>query len=396
MSARPALLFYCQHSLGMGHLVRSLALARALASHYDVAFLNGGRFPPGVAEPAGVDVVQLSPLGMDERGKLVSLDPALTLEEAFEWRTARILATAREHPPAAVVVELFPFGRKKFAREIVPLLDAARATPKPPVVVCSLRDILVGGRDDQQAFDDRAAQTLERYFDAVLVHCDPEFARIDESFRPSAPLRVPVRYTGFVTAAPATGTTGPRARRVLVSAGGGIVGGPLLRAALGAQRLLWPSQRLPMTLVAGPFLPEPEWRALQTQAAGMEGVTLVRSVPDLAAEMRRVAYSVSQCGYNTAMDILASGTRALVVPFARDGEDEQRNRAARLARRGLVRTLDPELLDAHTLAQALVELTQFVPADAGLALDGAARTCELIRALRPRSRAGAMLEACAP
>ena len=27
MNDRPAILFYCQHSLGMGHLVRSLALA---------------------------------------------------------------------------------------------------------------------------------------------------------------------------------------------------------------------------------------------------------------------------------------------------------------------------------------------------------------------------------
>ena len=31
MRARPSLLFYCQHSLGMGHLMRSVALTRSLA-----------------------------------------------------------------------------------------------------------------------------------------------------------------------------------------------------------------------------------------------------------------------------------------------------------------------------------------------------------------------------
>ena len=43
---RPALLFWCQHSLGLGHLVRSLALAEALRERFDVVLLNGGRFPP--------------------------------------------------------------------------------------------------------------------------------------------------------------------------------------------------------------------------------------------------------------------------------------------------------------------------------------------------------------
>ena len=40
---RPALLIYCQHSLGIGHLTRSFALAAALAERFRVVFLNGGR-----------------------------------------------------------------------------------------------------------------------------------------------------------------------------------------------------------------------------------------------------------------------------------------------------------------------------------------------------------------
>ena len=51
MTNRPAVLFYCQHSLGMGHLMRSFALADRLAERFRVVLLNGGRLPKGIAAP---------------------------------------------------------------------------------------------------------------------------------------------------------------------------------------------------------------------------------------------------------------------------------------------------------------------------------------------------------
>ena len=39
-------------------------------------------------------------------------------------------------------------------------------------------------------------------------------------------------------------------------------------------------------------------------------------MPDLAAEMRAAAVSLSQCGYNTALDIIVAQVPALVVPYA--------------------------------------------------------------------------------
>ena len=65
----PAILFYCQHVLGMGHLVRSLALARALAGRFRVVFLNGGAVPRGLRRPAGIEFVDLPPLGFDATGR---------------------------------------------------------------------------------------------------------------------------------------------------------------------------------------------------------------------------------------------------------------------------------------------------------------------------------------
>src|SRR6185436_882094 len=134
--------------------------------------------------------------GVGEGGGFVSHDPRYSLDQAWGVRRARILAAYRAVRPAAVVVELFPFGRAKFARELVPLLEVARADGA--LTACSLRDILVSARADQQAHDDRARARAEAHLDAVLVHSDPAFARLEETFAPQEPLRVPVHYTGFV------------------------------------------------------------------------------------------------------------------------------------------------------------------------------------------------------
>jgi predicted glycosyltransferase len=190
------LLWYCQHSVGLGHLIRSYSLCAALAQRFRVVLLAGGVLPDGIRPPAGVQVLALPPLGVGASGRFVSQDERYSVEQAWALRLERILAAYRAVRPAAVVVELFPFGRAKFARELVPLLEAARADGA--LTACSLRDILVSARADQQAHDDRAAALAEAHLDAVLVHSDPGFARLEETFAPRTPLRVPVHYTGFV------------------------------------------------------------------------------------------------------------------------------------------------------------------------------------------------------
>ncbi|MEA2244972.1 MAG: hypothetical protein QOD24_4528, partial [Solirubrobacteraceae bacterium] len=172
--SRPALLCYCQHSVGLGHLMRSYALCGALSERFRVVLLCGGALPEGIRPPAGVQVLALPPLGVGAAGGFVSHDPRYTVERAWAVRAERILAAFRAVRPVAVLVELFPFGRAKFARELVPLLEAARAAGA--LNACSLRDILVSNRADQEAFDDRAAALANAHLDAVLVHSEPGFA----------------------------------------------------------------------------------------------------------------------------------------------------------------------------------------------------------------------------
>lgn len=381
---RPRLLFYCQHAVGLGHLARSLALADGLARRFDVLLLNGGRMPEGTRLPAGVAVENLPALGHDEVFDLVSHEPGMAVDEIVAVRPGLLLDALRRHRPDVVLVELFPFGRKKFRFELMPMLEAIEAMgPARPLVACSLRDILVGSRRDQAGHDQKASTLANRFFDAVLMHADPAFATLDESFHPATPMTVPVHYTGFVAPpAPAVDpATVARERRVIVSAGGGSVGGPLVRAAIDAHERLWREAQLATYIVTGPFAPDDVVDEAMAAAARTEGLTVVRHVPDLCGEIVRSAVTVSQCGYNTAMDILRAGTPAVVVPYAEGREDEQRRRTERLERLGVLRGVDPDELNGATLAAAVLDRLPTPVAPVALDLEGRHRTATILAEL---------------
>jgi predicted glycosyltransferase len=380
MNKRPRLLFYCQHSLGMGHLIRSFAIAGGLTNHFDVVFLNGGPLPQGQRPPEEIEIVNLPPLGFDSEMQLLSRDDSHTVIQAQRLRLEIMRKALCSVKPEVLLIELFPFGRKKFARELIALLEDARALSTPPVVVCSLRDILV---ERNQHHDELACHRANRYFDAVLVHSDARFARLEESFHPCSSIEVPVHYTGFVTrekkeeAEPqATGEP-----RIVVSAGGGLVGETLLHTAIEAYEFVNVPDKPEMRVIGGPFIPEQAWQTLEKIAREKQGISLIRSVPDLGVELWNAAASISQCGYNTAMDILRSRVPALVVPFSGAKQDEQMNRARRLEHLGALRVLEPERLDAQTLAVEIEHLLHFQPSAVELHMNGVENTSQFLNDL---------------
>jgi predicted glycosyltransferase len=382
MKTRPSLLLYCQHSLGMGHLMRSIALTRSLTAHFRVTFVSGGRIPRNVRLDRDVRIVALPAVGLDASGTLVSQNRRLSLERALDERRRILLETFRAIAPDVVLIELFPFGRRKFRRELEPMLEDARGESdgRRAIVCCSVRDILVG-REAQREHDERAAALLERYFDAVLVHSDPAFARLEESLSAGVPLPVPLYYTGFVHDRRPIRPAREGRGRLVVSAGGGMVGEELFRTVLEAHARPEAAACPPLTIVGGPFLPERVWAALESTVNRRPRVTLRRAVRSLPALLAGAAGSISQCGYNTAMDLIATGVPALVIPFSTDREDEQIRRARRLEALGVLRLLAPEDATPRRVAREMAALRDFHPRPACLDLDGAERSTRLLVSL---------------
>ncbi len=383
---KPILLLYCQHSLGIGHLVRSFRIAEALVSSFRIVFINGGPLPDTVAVPAGIEIEQLPPIGMRPEGGLISRDASLDLEDAMAARREQLLRLLTACEPTVLLIELFPFGRRKFKGELIPLLEAANAMARRPLILTSLRDLLVQHPTKQRQHECFATDIINAYVDAVLVHADPTFARLDETFTPARPLNAEIHYTGFVAPKFVAARPVSQPGTILVSAGSGTVGAPLFNAALDAQPTLFERTGRAMTLIAGPFLDDATWQVLQRKAAGRDGLTLLRSVPDMVAELRHAAVSISQCGYNTIMDILTAPLPALVVPFVTPKENEQIERAHRLQKRGIISVIHPDTLNAERLINETIDLLAADMFHPRIDMKGAGTTAQLVRALLAEKR----------
>jgi predicted glycosyltransferase len=368
---KPKLLFYCQHVLGMGHFIRSAEIARGLTD-FDVHFINGGEIVPGFDLPGSIEVINLPPIKSDADFRELQTSAGASLKEVKETRRRLILDEYERWRPDVLLIELFPFGRRKFAFELIPLLDRVNAAGEQTAVVCSLRDILVAKRD-QEKFEAETRRLVNRYFDLLLVHADPRLLRLDETFTRVADLRCQVLYTGFVTSENLPERTGaPSApdglptpndlpviesgeKLLLVSLGGGRVGGELVDGALAASDLL--AARLPHHLLvfAGPYFPEAEFQRLMERVSGNSRVHLRRYTTRFTDYLRAADLSISMAGYNTCLNLVAVGARAIVYPFTGNDDREQTLRAEKLQALGLVDLIRPGELTPTSLAGKIIQ-----------------------------------------
>ncbi len=359
----PRVMVYVQHLLGTGHLKRAALLADAMTRAGLAVTLVSGGFPVPDLMANVARWVQLPPVGaadlsfkslLDDRGRPVD-------DTLRHTRRDALLSVWRETQPQLLLVELFPFGRRQMRFELLPLLDAARQAPNPPVIVSSVRDVLGGSQDDPQR-QQRMLALFDQYFDHVLVHGDPSLVPFERTFAHVPELGDRLHYTGYVVETLASAGLVPAARpagsgEVLVSAGGGAVGLPLLQAAVRARPLSQLAE-LRWRVLAGAGIGEAAYAELTALARAVNGngVVVERNRTDFTDLLRRRRVSISQAGYNTVMETLQSGAHSVMVPFAGGSESEQSVRARLLAARGWIDLLEepdltPEAL-AHTVDRA--------------------------------------------
>jgi predicted glycosyltransferase len=375
-----SVLIYVQHLLGIGHLMRARAIAEAMAEAGFAVRLVSGGMAIGGRMPRGVETIQLPPIRVSDASFNPLRDAAgEPIDDAYRARRRDLLLAAYDgFVPSAVLFETFPFGRRALRFELVPLLERIDAARPRPLVISSIREILQLQPKPER--DREMVEWAQRWFDAVFVHGDPRFARLEETFPLARGLGVPLHYTGFVLS-PDAGVAGEAHERaeVVVSAGGGAVGIEHLAKALAAQQLSRYAH-LKWRVLAGPNIPDAGLARLYA-AAGPNAI-VERARVDFAGLLRRAFLSVSQGGYNTVLDVLTSGARPVVVPFTGNGETEQAERGRRLARFGLAVVVDDMNGPPAVLAAAVDEAgARETWARWDFASDGARESARLLSAL---------------
>lgn len=379
-STRPRILFYVQHLLGIGHLMRAACLTRALeANGFAVTLVSGGAPVPDFDSGAS-DFVQLPPTrAVDVYFKVLVDAHDNPIDDAWKAnRRAQLLALYDATAPDIVLVEMYPFGRRQMRFEIEPMLEHARADARRPVIASSIRDILVEP-DKPERIDEMVAR-VGRFFDRVLIHGDPTLIPFDRTFPRMREIASVSHYTGYVVEPPppAGGPGSPGYGEVIVSTGGGAVSEDLLDAAIGA-RPLSPLAETPWRVLVGHNLPAERFAGWRDNAPA--GVIVERARPDFATLLRNCTLSISQGGYNTVLEILATGARAICLPYAGGHESEQTIRCQLLAERGALQVVEPAEVSAPEVAAAISRALAAPPVGAaGIDTGGATRTAELLHA----------------
>ncbi|BAU06287.1 glycosyltransferase family protein [Fischerella sp. NIES-3754] len=357
------LMFYCQHILGMGHLVRSMEIVRGLTKDFHICFINGGEVIPEFQVPSGVEVINLPAIKTDPEFKeLQVVDNAFTLTEVQEIRKNLLLSILDKFQPDILMIELFPFGRRRFSFELIPLLERVQANQSSTKVVCSLRDIVVT-KQNQARHEEKVCKLINQYFDLLLVHGDPKLAPLEETFSRIKDLNCQVYYTGYVVQKTSENPVFSDEDKeiiesdqplILVSVGGGRFGHELLDCVVKTAPLLDKVIPHNIQVFTGPFIPDEKFQELQRLKENSNNLRIRRYTPYFLNYMQKADLSISMSGYNTTLNILTTGVRAMILPFTGNNDQEQTIRSQKLNALGITKTIYPQDLQPDIFAWRII------------------------------------------
>ena len=373
-------MFYCQHILGMGHLIRSIEIVKGLIPDFQICFINGGKVIKEFEFPTEIEVINIPAVQTDsEFNELSPVDDRLTMEEVESKRTNILLETCDRFQPDILIIELYPFGRRRFSFELIPLVEKAKSLGTK--IVSSVRDIVVT-KQDRERHEEKVCKLINKYFDMLLIHGDPNFVKLNLSFSRVNDLNCPVHYTGYVVQPlPEKRTITLDKPSILVSVGGGRFGHDLLECVANAAPILKDKIPHQIYLFTGPFCPEPVLQKLQHITKLPDNITCARYTTNLLDYMQQADLSIGMSGYNTTMNILSTGVKAMMMAFQGNNDREQLTRLTKLAGLGRVKMIQPQDLNPEQFAQNIIDYLQHQPTKLDLDFDGATNTAYYIKKL---------------
>ena len=365
----PRILLYSHDTFGLGHIRRTLSIAWGLASaipRASLLCLTGSPRAHAFPMPDCMDYLKLPAVTKDAKGQYVSRAANLSFRRVLALRSEVIDAALRTFRPDAVLVDHAPLG---MGGELLAALRRLRRERPETRVVLGLRDIIDEGHLIRDAWKREGIHSLiEELYDRVLVYGQQSIFDVAREYALSETTAAKLEYTGYVYHEERE--THPqesiRARLglngsplVVLTVGGGEDGHRIVEQYLDGISVRgatsWHS-----VIVLGPFMKGTLRKGFRELAAKLPGVSLVDFTSRLRGYIAEADAVVAMGGYNTLVETIALGKRAVVLPRIAPRR-EQLIRAKRFEERGLLRWLDPDRCAPGQILRALDEVLATPP-----------------------------------
>lgn len=342
------ILMYSHDTYGLGHIRRTMAIARNLVGpEVNILIVTGSPIVGRYTMPRGIDFVRIP--GMIKKTNVIYVPHSIKVDPkiAISIRKNIISATAKAFKPDLFIVDKVPTGLKG---EVMPTLKWIRKHLPCTRVVLGLRDVL---DDAESTIADwkrkKFIDVLRDLYSEIWVYGEKDmYDPVTEYAFPEDIAKKTV-FTGYIPRkAPRTRKVKRKHQQVVVTIGGGGDGYHVLDNYL---KMLETNGTVDFKtlMITGPFLSPDRLDELADRARALK-VQIKPFVRNMEKRMAKADLVVSMGGYNTMCEILSLKKPALIIP--RDNPRQEQLIRARVFRdRGLCDFIQWDQVSPETMRE---------------------------------------------
>jgi predicted glycosyltransferase len=357
------LLVYSHDAYGLGNICRMLAICRHLLEtipNLSILVLSGSPMLHSFRLPAGLDYLKLPCLHRDENGDLSAKYLKLDMKQTVKLRCNLIRVAALNFRPDVVIVDKKPYGLQDELKKTIETLRIVAPETKWMLLLRDILDAPAKTVAEWHLLDSYRA--VEQFYHRVLVVGTPEVFDTCAEYQFSPEMLSKSLFCGYIRRQQAIKHSellrqelklAPGERCVLVTAGGGEDGYPLIHAYLEGLATLPADYLLKSLVVCGPEMSTTEREQLFQMAKQHPQVIISEFTDDLMSYIEIADAVVAMGGYNTFCEILSAQKPSIIVPRVRPTE-EQVIRTRKMAQMGLLEMIHPDELTPVVLIERIV------------------------------------------
>ncbi len=361
--ATKKILMYSHDTYGLGHIRRTLAIARSLRKQpANILILTGSPLVGRFNIPSRIDFVRIPGMIKVTNDQYLPLSIRLNSAEVLEIRKNIIMATAKSFRPDFFIVDKAPLGLKREIQETLHWLKTDLPSCRS---VLGLRDIMDSAATTIVDWRDKGIyEAMEELYHEIWVYGCRAFYDPVVEYRIPPQVASKIHFTGYiprqipspedVRSVRAELGIAEHDKVLLLTTGGGGDGYPVLNTFLQALEQNPLPAHLRVVVVTGPFIssrhfPEVARRCHQSGFIPLKFHRYMEALIGIANVV------VSMGGYNTVCEIISQRKPFLIVPRTVPRE-EQLIRAQVLCGTGFCDFIHPDQLTPQTLWNKLFHL----------------------------------------